>query len=162
MMKNNRGRKQAETAHAVWEPRKAEIQWLYHECRWSVAQIASYYNVSQTGMGLAVHRLGIKSRGRGRKGKENGRYKDGTQSRLYRQMIQKDRCTICGSTERLVVHHKNGDHYDNHLENLAVLCESCHNRHHRTLWWERKKTSGALFPIPRTESGTFTAKVADA
>jgi hypothetical protein len=63
-----------------------------------MAQIADYYGVTQTGMGLAMRRLGIESRGRGRRGTENGRYKDGTQSRLYRLMIEKDRCEECGAT----------------------------------------------------------------
>ena len=144
MMKNRRGQQKAETARAVWEPRKAEIQWLYHNQLWSMAQIADYYGVTQTGMGLAMRRLGIESRGRGRRGTENGRYKDGTQSRLYRLMIEKDRCAECGATERLAVHHKNGDHYDNHLENLQVLCWPCHNRLHRKLWWSLRSSRTRL------------------
>ena len=141
MMKNRRGQDKAETARAVWEPRKAEIRWLYQEQRWSLTQIASYYAVSQTGMGKVLNRLGIASRGRGRMGTENGRYKDGKQSTLYRQMIEKDKCATCSKTIRLVVHHSNGDHLDNHLENLQILCESCHNRYHKTLWWEKQESS---------------------
>ena len=160
MKTNRRGLHQAETARAVWEPRKAEIVWLYTDQRWPIARIADYYGVTQTGMGLVMRRLGIDSRGRGRRGAENGRYKDGTQSTLYRQMIEKDKCSECGETERLAIHHKNGDHVDNHLENLQVLCWPCHNRKTKTLYWKQMKESGASFPIPRTASGTFTAKAA--
>ena len=45
------------------------------------------------------------------------------------------KCTRCGSTEKLVVHHKDHDGRgakasNNSLENLETLCRSCHARHH--------------------------------
>ncbi len=141
MRKNKRGQDKADAAVALWKPREQELKWLYHDQHWSMEQIASYFKVSQTGISKVLERLGIQSRGRGRKGKENGRYKDGTESRPYRQMIEKDKCSVCGVTERLVVHHKNGDHFDNHLENLQILCESHHNSHHKKLWWSLRKSS---------------------
>ena len=151
-------RKRQEEARALWGPRKAEIEWLTHDQQWAQARIGDYYGVTQTAIQQVMRRLGIKTRSRANHGKRNGRYKDGTQSTLYRQMIEKDKCSDCGARELLAVHHKNGDHCDNHLENLQVLCWSCHNRKTKKLHWDKIKASGASFPIPRTESGTFTAK----
>lgn len=129
-----------EAARVLWESRRTEIEWLYYDQNWSQEKIASYYNVSQTALSKALKRMKVQSRGRGRQGNLNGRYKDGTESTLYRIMIQKDKCSKCGSMERLVIHHKNGNHQDNHLENLQVLCESCHNRITKKLWWKMKKS----------------------
>lgn len=42
------------------------------------------------------------------------------------------KCEVCGLSEwlgkpiPLELHHKNGDHYNNHLENLEILCPTCH------------------------------------
>lgn len=138
---NNRGKYKKVAAEKLWRPRKAEIEWLYYNQMWSIAKIAAYYKASQTGLGKMMKRLGIQSQGRARLGKHNGRYKDGSQSTLYRQMIVKDKCEKCEATERLVIHHRNGDHQDNHLRNLQVLCESCHNSHTKRLWWAAQKSS---------------------
>lgn len=35
-------------------------------------------------------------------------------------------CEVCGYTENLELHHINGDHFDNRLENLQILCPNCH------------------------------------
>ena len=39
-------------------------------------------------------------------------------------------CDFCGSTKDLVIHHINGDHKDNNVNNLKCLCASCHSRLH--------------------------------
>lgn len=36
-------------------------------------------------------------------------------------------CEICGSVEWLHVHHKDGNHKNNNINNLAWLCVNCHN-----------------------------------
>jgi hypothetical protein len=135
----NKRRKQE--AEALWMERKSEIEWLYNDQEWSQAKIAEHYGISQSAFHKVMKRLGIKARGRGNKGKRNGRYKDGSQSTLYRLMITKDKCANCGAINRLVIHHKNGNHQDNHLENLQVLCESCHNSLTKRLWWKKQKGS---------------------
>lgn len=151
---NKRGLQKKRDAEKLWSPRKKEIEWLYYEQNWSHAKIGGYYGISQTAISKVMKRLGIKSRGRGRTGKLNGNYKNGTQSRLYRQLIEKDFCENCKATERLVVHHKNGDHMDNRLKNLMILCESCHNSYHKKLWWDKQDKS----KIKRDESGKFQQK----
>ena len=37
-------------------------------------------------------------------------------------------CEVCGYTENLELHHINGDHYDNRIENLQILCPNCHSQ----------------------------------
>jgi hypothetical protein len=41
------------------------------------------------------------------------------------------RCEICGSTNGLVVHHKDNDRRNNSLSNLQLLCPACHMAIHR-------------------------------
>ena len=53
--------------------------------------------------------------------------------KLIRDGIKKDCCEICGCFEWLGIklplelHHKNGNHYDNDLDNLQILCPNCHS-----------------------------------
>ena len=49
-------------------------------------------------------------------------------------------CEVCGSTERIEVHHKNKNRDDNSRQNLATLC----NRHHDDLH--------GIFPEPKEQS----------
>lgn len=61
-------------------------------------------------------------------GKENNNnWKGGT---AYRHLVVVESCEICGSTDNLVVHHRNHNHEDNRVENLQVLCKKCHQKHH--------------------------------
>jgi hypothetical protein len=46
-------------------------------------------------------------------------------------ILQKDKCEICGKDGRLDVHHIDGNHQNNELNNLIVLCRSCHMKQHR-------------------------------
>ena len=53
--------------------------------------------------------------------------------KLIKEGLKEDKCEICGiSTWQgikivLELHHKNGNHYDNDLNNLQVLCPNCHS-----------------------------------
>ena len=53
--------------------------------------------------------------------------------KLIRDGLKKKCCAICGIFEwqgkelPLELHHKNGDHYDNSLDNLEILCPNCHS-----------------------------------
>ena len=51
--------------------------------------------------------------------------------RLRAQKYKKDYCERCGANaHQLLVHHRDGDVYNNSSENLQTLCESCHRRIH--------------------------------
>jgi len=132
---NERRRKEAES---VWMKRKTEVEWLYLGLEWPQLKVAEYFGVSLRAVQDGMDRLGIQPRPRATKGKRNGRYKDGTQSRQYRTVITMDKCRKCEATESLGVHHKNDDRFDNRLENLEVLCDSCHMSETKRKW--RKAT----------------------
>ena len=52
--------------------------------------------------------------------------------KLIRDGIKEAKCELCGSTEwmgkpiPLELHHRDGDHYNNNLDNLEILCPNCH------------------------------------
>ena len=52
--------------------------------------------------------------------------------KLLRDNIKQYKCENCGLSEwcgqpiPLELHHKDGDHYNNDLENLQLLCANCH------------------------------------
>ena len=51
---------------------------------------------------------------------------------LFKYNVKEKRCECCGLSEwnskeiPLQLHHKNGNHLDNRLENLQILCPNCH------------------------------------
>ena len=53
--------------------------------------------------------------------------------RLFNNGYKEEKCECCGNTEwmglpiKLELHHINGDHFDNRLENLQILCPNCHS-----------------------------------
>ena len=53
--------------------------------------------------------------------------------KLIRDGVKENCCEICGCSKWLGVklplelHHKNGNHYDNNLDNLQILCPNCHS-----------------------------------
>lgn len=52
--------------------------------------------------------------------------------RLFREGLKEQKCERCGNTQwegqpiPLELHHLNGVHNDNRLENLQILCPNCH------------------------------------
>lgn len=52
--------------------------------------------------------------------------------RLFKENLLEERCYRCGLTEwmgqsiSLELEHINGDHNDNRIENLTILCPNCH------------------------------------
>lgn len=69
-----------------------------------------------------------------RRGKEAPNYIDGRTSftgETYRKMLlasgRKQECEVCKATGNLLVHHIDGNHKHNVLENLTWVCAKCHN-----------------------------------
>lgn len=132
--------KRSQEAATLWEARREEIVRMYHTDGMSQASLSKHYGIAQAAMCKVLKRMGINAKSRGRVGEENGRYLHGMSSTLYRKKITKRECNRCGSKDQLLVHHKNGDHFDNELENLEVLCSPCHTSHHKTEYWARRKS----------------------
>ena len=126
-------------AMKLWEPRRQEILALYLNGTKSQAEMGAMYGITQTAFQKVIARMGIPPKSRGRAGKANGRYIDGTQSTIYRKMVEKTRCNRCGATDQLLVHHVDGVHTNNMVENLEVLCSPCHSSHHKQEWWNSQK-----------------------
>lgn len=67
--------------------------------------------------------------------KENVDYHSDTlKKRLWKAELKEQKCEVCGITEwmgkpiSLELHHINGNHYDNRLENLQIVCPNCHSQ----------------------------------
>src|SRR5262245_35515967 len=52
------------------------------------------------------------------RGENHYLWKGGKAKRDYRDLVVKTSCEKCSATNGLAIHHKNGDHYDNRVENL--------------------------------------------
>lgn len=62
---------------------------------------------------------------------KNTQYKNGIGIYHKRAFSNKSLiCERCSSTEKLLVHHKDEDRDNNELQNLEILCKSCHQKHH--------------------------------
>jgi len=75
---------------------------------------------------------------------ENSSYKgSGLRDRLINLGIKENKCECCGITEwqgkpiRIQLHHINGIHNDNRLENLMMLCPNCHSQTHNFCHWNK-------------------------
>lgn len=77
--------------------------------------------------------IGVGSGGN-QKGTNNHMYKDGRgiYKKLYEEYypLETNKCKICGSRRKLVIHHRNGNRNDNTKRNLIKICRSCHSRVH--------------------------------
>ena len=55
--------------------------------------------------------------------------------RLFKEGLLEEKCAICGNLGEwndkplsLVIDHINGNHSDNRIENLRILCPNCHSQ----------------------------------
>ena len=60
-------------------------------------------------------------------GEKNNNWKYGC---AYRGKIPAEECAWCGSTENLLIHHKDENRKNNDPSNLICLCKSCHQYCH--------------------------------
>ena len=126
--------------------RKEEIlEWI--EQNRSKAYMCRQLNCKPETLESYLTKMGIVYKGnRGSKGQQkNTNYKSAEEylkndcikssklkEKLIKDGIKEAKCEICGLTEwngkpiPLELHHKNGDHYDNEIENLQILCPNCH------------------------------------
>lgn len=73
------------------------------------------------------------------RGKNHYLWSGGKSIRNYRKGIIKKECELCESKEKLLVHHKDFDHYNDVKSNLQVLCLSCHSSIHKKEYWRCKR-----------------------
>ena len=87
----------------------------------------------------------------------SGRTSDSVKKRLIKEGLKEYRCESCGLSTwggypiPLELHHINGVHTDNRIENLIILCPNCHAM---TETFSKKKLS-AQEEIPEVESCKF-------
>lgn len=122
-------------------------------CRNGVPRRPRNYPGYRSKESYAAHSLAIR-------GEKNGRYKDGSRSTFYRKLIDISKCTTCGGTDRIAVHHKDHDHYNNEVENLVALCRTCHGRQHGSGEANpQAKLTSAIVAEIRALAGTMTHKM---
>ena len=120
----------------------ALLEQLYIKQGLSQHEIARQLGIRQNRVSVLLKARGIPSRPAGLHDPTKRRgYKDGSQSRKYRRLKRylPKACERCGEGDKLVVHHKDNDHFNHALENLIVLCVGCHSTEHKRLWWSCKK-----------------------
>lgn len=68
-------------------------------------------------------------------GSKHPYWKGGTSSNYYRKLFHDflpKKCEKCSSERYLVVHHIDEDSTNNKIENLMVVCRSCHQKIHKS------------------------------
>jgi 5-methylcytosine-specific restriction endonuclease McrA len=51
-------------------------------------------------------------------------------SNISKSLVQK--CSYCGNTNKLIVHHIDLNYKNNDINNITIVCRSCHNKIHKT------------------------------
>lgn len=129
--------------------RKEEIlTWIAEEL--TLYEMTQRLNCKYTTLQRYLKEMGIEYKGQqARKGQQKGpnKYKDSSfytkkngphihsaklREKLVREGKKQNKCEICenaswqGKVLPLELHHKDGDHFNNELDNLQILCPNCH------------------------------------
>ena len=84
-------------------------------------------------------------------------YLDGKYQKILEQ--HNFTCISCGSTQNVIVHHKDTNRKNNDLDNLKVVCRSCHAKdHNQHLTW---RSPNHDLIIELREYGYTYQKIAD-
>lgn len=80
---------------------------------------------------LPQTKVGVGSGGN-QEGDKNPYWKGGYSiyKKTYYKSTKSKKCCLCGSKEFLVVHHKDMNRKNGSLENLMLVCRSCHSKLH--------------------------------
>ena len=77
-----------------------------------------------------IEKPGVGS-GNNQKGFKNHQWKGGLWSFREKAFSNfPNQCNRCGTTELLLVHHKDENRANNDINNLEILCKKCHQNHH--------------------------------
>ena len=143
MKKDKRGlQKHLDCQSRIW-PLREEIERLYVDGDLSQRECGKIFGVSQGMFGRWLKMLGLPAKGKANCGKQNGRYIngyycDGPGARPYLKLVVRRKCSACDTVDGfLLVHHKDENRLNNEIENLQVMCRSCHLSHHKILYWQR-------------------------
>ena len=130
----------------ILERKQEIIEWI--EQNQSKAFICKQLKCKPETLNGYLQKMGIDYQGnQGGKGIKNDpkyktavEYSQGTnvksyrlKAKLVRDGLKEDKCEICGLSLwngvklPLELHHKDGNHYNNNLDNLQILCPNCHS-----------------------------------
>ena len=100
------------------------------ECRRIANNEASTKSKVKQGK-MSADKVGIGS-GNGYVGRDSHSYKTGIgiYKRIKLDSMEELKCEYCESIKNLEVHHKDHNRNNNELENLILLCKSCHKKEH--------------------------------
>jgi len=90
-----------------------------------------FCSISCSSKGHKVSEESRKKIGQANKGENNGMWECGefAYQRIARE-VYPNKCCMCNSNLFLCVHHIDGDRKNNILENLCIVCKSCHAKIH--------------------------------
>ena len=132
----------------ILESKDLILQWVAEEL--PKCEIAKRLKCKQETLNAYLVKLDIDYVGQqNKKGQHKGsnKYKDSSyytkpggksikssllRAKLIRDGIKEDKCEKCGAVYwlgkklPLELHHKDGDHFNNELDNLEILCPNCH------------------------------------
>lgn len=104
----------------------------------------------------------------GKKGKEHLKWVDGNSPEYYRRIgfeIYGRKCSVCNSKKNLEIHHKDKNRHNSDINNLTVVCCSCHRKIHKieknfnNAWKNEKRDNQGKFysnlPVSYTKKCPF-------